>query len=351
MKRIASIILSVVLFVSIIVIPVSADAAGYNKTNTYTLTATQTGKLNIIMKHDWNEEGSWSAAVYKKNSDGSRTKCFRGRIVYANGGTDYFPAIGCKKGETYILEITGSSRSESLNYSIKYSCTSARYETELNNSISTANTLTMGATTTANCWDYDIKEEVDWFKVTAVITGDLILNFKHAYKGKGQGWYVTVLRQTSDGSMDTVMNKRTMALNKTSENLTIKNAKKGAVYYIKVEWPYLGNWSAHENLGMEYSIKPTMKCSTPGKPKAKVKKGKVSFAWKKSSSVSGYEIQISKRSDFKKTVVKTKKTKTTYIKTLSRKTKYYIRVRSYKKVSSKTYYYSSWSTKCVFKTK
>ena len=102
---------------------------------------------------------------------------------------------------------------------------------------------------------------------------------------------------------------------------------------------------------MEYSIKPTMKCSTPGKPKAKVKKGKVSFAWKKSSSVSGYEIQISKRSDFKKTVVKTKKTKTTYIKTLSRKTKYYIRVRSYKKVSSKTYYYSSWSMKCVFKTK
>ena len=73
-----------------------------------------------------------------------------------------------------------------------------------------------------------------------------------------------------------------------------------------------------------------------------VKGKKATVAWKKASSVSGYQVQYATSSSFKsaKSVKTTASSKT--ISKLSKNKKYYVRVRSYKVVSGKTYY-SSWS--------
>ena len=71
--------------------------------------------------------------------------------------------------------------------------------------------------------------------------------------------------------------------------------------------------------------------------------------WKKKSGITGYQIQYSTNSKFKKkdskTIkVKQVKTKSKRIKGLKVAKKYYVRVRTYKLVKKKSYY-SSWSKK------
>ena len=350
MKRLIALLLSIIMLLSITV-TVSADKVASYQTNTHTLTATKTGKMNVSFTHDYDEEGFWRVDVYKKNSDGSKTKMFH-RLVYAKNGTDKFPALGCKKNDKFIFEVSGSlTNACNLNYNIKYSCSSTRYEKELNNSYQSATSISFGKTTYANCSYYsNWKDEEDWFKIKAPITGNITIKFKHKYLEGGYGWNVSIFRMGSDGGMYKIVDEKNVPTNKTTTKFTIKKAKKGTYYYIKVTWPYSGNWNHEEYFGSEYSIKPTIKPYTPGKPSTSIKKGKVTFKWKKASSVSGYQIQICKKSNFKKLVVNKKQKSTKYTKKLSRKTKYYIRVRSYKKVGSK-YYYSNWSSTRKFKTK
>ncbi len=350
MKRLIALLLCISMLFSLAV-TASADKVASYKTNTHTFTASKTGKLNISFKHDYQDDGFWRVDVYKKNSDGSKTKMFH-RLVYANGPTDKFPALGCKKNDKFVLEVSSSlTNACNVDYNIKYSCTSARYEKELNNSYQSATSISFGKTTYANCSYYsNWNDEIDWFKMKAPITGNITLQFKHKYLEGGSGWKISIFRMGSDGSMYNIVDEKNIPTNKATTKFTIKKAKKGTYYYIKVTWPYAGNFNHEEYFGEEYSLKPTIKPYTPGKPSVSVKKGKITSKWKKSSSVSGYQIQISKKSNFKKLVVNKKQKSYKYTKKLSRKTKYYIRVRSYKKVGSK-YYYSNWSSKRSFKTK
>lgn len=351
MKRIISFLLTLTMLLGIAAVGVSADTVDWGKSNIHTLSADKTGKMNISFQHTWQNDGFWSVDVYKQAADGSRTKMFR-RLVYAKNGTDNFPALGCKKGDVFILEVSSSmTASSGLQYNIGYSCTNVRYEAELNNTYTTATALTIDTKTSANCAYYsNWGDEEDWFKIKAPISGKLSIEFKHPYLVGGHGWDVSVFYMGKDGGMYTLIDEKNVPTDKTKETFTINKAKKGTTYYVKVAWPYSNNFTHEEYFGTEYTLKPTMKANNPGTPKkSSVKKGKISLKWKKASSVSGYQIEISKKSNFKKKVVSKKIKTVKYSKKLSRKTKYYIRVRSYKKVGKK-YYYSSWK-KCTIKTK
>lgn len=90
---------------------------------------------------------------------------------------------------------------------------------------------------------------------------------------------------------------------------------------------------------------------------SKLKKGKKSFkaTWKaQKTQTTGYQVQYSTSSKFKsgtKTVtVKSVKAKTKSVKKLKAKKKYYVRIRTYRKVSGKTYY-SGWSKTKSVKTR
>ena len=81
---------------------------------------------------------------------------------------------------------------------------------------------------------------------------------------------------------------------------------------------------------------------------AKNAKGKkIVVKWKKNTAGNGYQIQYSTSKKFAKgnktkTISKNKTTSYT-IKKLKKKKTYYVRIRTYKKVSGKTYY-SEWSS-------
>ena len=87
--------------------------------------------------------------------------------------------------------------------------------------------------------------------------------------------------------------------------------------------------------------------------KIKTKKKALKVIWKKVKGVTGYKIQYSLKKNFKKAKSKTiKKASTTSltIKKLKSKKKYYVRIRTYKKISGKTYQ-SNWSKAKVKRTK
>ena len=80
----------------------------------------------------------------------------------------------------------------------------------------------------------------------------------------------------------------------------------------------------------------------------------ITIKWKKKSNITGYQIQYSTNSKFKKgnKTIKIKKAKTVSKKITGLKPskKYYVRIRTYKIVNKKTYY-SSWSKKKNVTTK
>ena len=133
-------------------------------------------------------------------------------------------------------------------------------------------------------------------------------------------------------------------------NYTVKYAsgrKKVGKY--KVTVTFTGNYTG--------SVELTFTINPPKTSISKIKAGKKSFTvnWsKKTTEVTGYQIQYSTSSKFKtktKTVtVKSAKEASKTIKKLSGNKKYYVRVRTYKTVG-KTKYYSEWSAKKSVKTK
>lgn len=95
----------------------------------------------------------------------------------------------------------------------------------------------------------------------------------------------------------------------------------------------------------------------PAKPKLLSVTGpsaaKMKVKWKKSTVVSGYQIQYSLNRDFassKKVTISKNSTVSKTIKNLKKGKKYYVRLRSFRKVGSKKYY-PSWSAKKSVKVK
>lgn len=106
-----------------------------------------------------------------------------------------------------------------------------------------------------------------------------------------------------------------------------------------------------------------LKKPTPGKTSLKKvtspKKKQIKVTWNKKSGVTGYQIQVSTASSFKKSktktyTVKSNKTTSKTIKSLKSKKKYYVRIRTYKKVTKNgksVTGYSAWSKKKTIKVK
>jgi hypothetical protein len=143
----------------------------------------------------------------------------------------------------------------------------------------------------------------------------------------------------------TVKDSSGKTISSSNYKLTYKNNKKVGTATVTVT--FKGNYSGTKTLS--FNIVPKATSLTLA---AKSKSIKVS--WKKQTSqTTGYQIQYSTSSKFtgaKTVTVKSNKTTSTTIKSLKAKKTYYVRIRTYKKVGSKTVY-SAWSGTKKVKTK
>jgi len=145
----------------------------------------------------------------------------------------------------------------------------------------------------------------------------------------------------------TVKNSMGKTISTAHYTMTYASGRKNVGTY-KVTVKFKGNYSGTKTLTFKINpAKTTVKSLTAGKKSLKV------AITKKSTQVTGYQIQYSTGKSFKsyktKWLTSYKKTSTT-LSGLSAKKTYYVRVRTYKKVGGVTYY-SGWSTIKYKKTK
>ncbi len=193
------------------------------------------------------------------------------------------------------------------------------------------------------------------YKVTVTMkgnyTGSKTLTFK-INPAKISSYKLSATTYTYDGKVKTpsvtVKNASGTKLTKnTHYTVTYASGRKNVGTY-KVTIKGKGNYTGTKTLTFKINpAKTTVSKLTAGKKSITV------AITKKSTQVTGYQIQYSTSKTFSKATTKTissyKTTKYT-LKSLSAKKTYYVRVRTYKKVGSTTYY-SGWSTYKYVKTK
>ncbi len=145
----------------------------------------------------------------------------------------------------------------------------------------------------------------------------------------------------------TVKNANGTKLTTSSYTVTYASGRKNVGTY-KVTIKFKGNYTGTKTLTFKVNpAKTTVKSLTAGKKSLKV------AITKKSTQVTGYQIQYSTTKSFKSYKSKTLtsyKTVSTSLTGLKAKTTYYVRVRTYKTVNG-VKYYSGWSTIKYKKTK
>jgi hypothetical protein len=136
----------------------------------------------------------------------------------------------------------------------------------------------------------------------------------------------------------TVMDTTGSVISSDSYSVTFKNNKNVGVATASVN--FSGDYSG--SISENFTIVPKSVSKVSVKA---VRKG-FKIAWKKQTAqVSGYQIQYSKSSSFKKStkkLAKSNKTTSTTIKGMGSRKKYYVRIRTYKTVNGKKVY-SAWS--------
>lgn len=141
-----------------------------------------------------------------------------------------------------------------------------------------------------------------------------------------------------------VKDKKGKTVSADNYTVDVSSNKKVGKYTVEVTFRNLYSGSRK----LIYTIKP----KTTSAKISSVKKNSVNVSWKKVSDISGYEVQYSTSSSFKKasTVKASSKAASVTVKKLGKNKKYYVRVRTYKKVSGKNIY-SDWSSKVSARTK
>ena len=126
-------------------------------------------------------------------------------------------------------------------------------------------------------------------------------------------------------------------------------------YYLVIDYIYSSNYYYKGSYDIEIDYKPTF--SNVSLSKVTAKKKAFNAKWKKTSGVTGYEIQYSLKKNMKnskKTKIKKASSTSKTIKKLKAKKKFYVRIRTYKTVKvngkNKTYY-GKWSAKKKVTTK
>ena len=321
--------------------PISTTTIYYPKTVTLSATSyTYDGKVK-------------TPAVTVKGSDGKVISSGNYSVAYASGRTN----VG-----TYKVTVTfknNYSGSKALSFkinavssakcSVKLGATSYTYDGKVKTPTVTVKNAA-GKVLKKNT-DYTVtyatgRKNVGTYKVTVKFkgnyTGTKPLSFKikpidvskckislsktsYTYNGKAQKPSVTV--------------KNASGTKLTTSSYTVtyaKGLKNVGIYKVTIKMK--GNYTGTKTLTYKINpVKTTVSKLTAGKKKLTVN------ITKKSTQVTGYQIQYSTSKKFTSAKTKTIKTTKATVSSLKAKTTYYVRVRTYKTVG-KTKYYSSWST-------
>ncbi len=310
----------------------------------YKVTLPKAGKINYIFGPDSNTDvtnigDGWQLRVYREDmSDAiSGADRVKGKVVSSNlywdAGTYYFQVM-----DDWAVDGT---RKNVYNLRVNYTV-GGNYESEFNNSMTTADKVSTGVEYTGNLY-YDWPgPDCDYYVFTPRYTGTITMDFSRVITNAvGNGFNIRVIDRDNE-----VLSELKYVKNATA---SIKNVsvKKGRKYYILIQ-----NQTTFSPIeAVDYCFKITEskafnKSTVSGLTAKSKSKKKVTLRWKKLNGACGYKLYRSTKKKSGYTCIKTiKKGKTITFTDRKVKSKkiYYYKVRAYTKSGDKRTY-SKYST-------
>jgi hypothetical protein len=287
----------------------------------YKFTVSSAGNISLIFVHDYINSGStyWKAYLY--NSEMSELASYS----FAGSSTSYTQGNMYVETGIYYIKITGYCYSN-VTYKLKINQHTHSYK----NVVTKATTSKNGKIVkTCSCGATKGKTVIYYPKTIS------LSSTKYTYDGTVKKPSVTV--KGSDGKKI------------SSSNYTLKySSDRKNVGKYKVTIVFKGNYSG--SISKTFVINPAE--TSISKLTAQSKGFTVTWK-KKTTQITGYQLQYSTSKNFSgvttKTITKNTTTKAAF-KGLKEKKTYYVRIRTYKTVSG-TKYYSAWSTAKTVTTK
>jgi len=306
----------------------------------YEGTKAEYNEIIIAYGNDSIKNASWSYGkfdtvnhTYSNNCDESCNICGDTRTVTHN-----YSNATCTKAKT--CKVCGATSGKALGHTYTNSCDASCNRCGVSRSVShTYNNVTTKATLTkngsiikkcTNCGNISSKTII-YYPKTIKLSATV-----YTYSGGAKAPAVTVKNYAGN----------TLKKN-TDYTITYAAGRKNVGKY-KVTVTFKGKYSGTKNLYFTINpVKTTVSRLTAGKKSLKV------AVTKKTTQVTGYQIQYATNKSFKSAKTKnvtSYKTTSVTLKSLSAQKTYYVRVRTYKTVNG-VKYYSGWSAYKYAKTK
>lgn len=289
---------------------------------TYQLTLPSSGTIRQALSST-----SGETDFYLYNAEGQRITSWSGK------GNNTYTEECTLVGGIYYIEADGWYSNNDCSFSWFFEPANESFQEtqdDRNNDLSSAFPINIGNTVNGQ---FALNDDSDYYTFTSTKRGALSLKLTNKMA------YMNVSVVNTEGTF----NYNEKEIDKGTKTLTLQ-LPAGTYYLVCTRYSdsYTGNYS----FTTSFANAPSKTKLTSAK---NVKSGKLKATWKKVSSVSGYEVQISQYSSFDSSVT-TKNvgaSKTTYtFKGLSVDSyspdKYYCRVRAYKTVNG-IKAYSAWS--------
>lgn len=285
----------------------------------YQFSLNESGKLTLTVEMDtsWGNFYIFNNEYNKLDSysivyDSNRRCLYNKQELYFSAGTYYFKFSGSEGAYSFIMDF------ESADESFPES------QTDRNEILSQARSITLD-TKYSGVIGYD--DEQDFYKFDVPLSGQMSISHR-SYGECGLVYYILDIEGNELKSFSADVDKN-LGYAHDVDTLPIKAGS----YYLKV----CGNWKPRYGF-YDFSIK--VKPSPAQIAQTKRNKTKATVQIEKQEGATGYYLQYSTSSDFKKSVTKTKKSTSTKFKLtgLKKNKIYYVRARAYRTWNGRTYY-------------
>ncbi|SFR59120.1 T9SS type A sorting domain-containing protein [Anaeromicropila populeti] len=236
----------------------------------FSFAPSKNGCFSFDFLHEAAEADSWSITLY--DSAMSPIKSF-----YSSAATDSTSCYGISSG-TYYVHVTCPYKYTtytSQTYSIRVNFkVSAAYESESNNSFSTADVIKTGKAYTGNLY---VNSDIDYYKFTVSANGSFSFQFLNAYEDR-HAWKITLYKKD-----------KTPIFSYYNRNTALTSTKIGlakGTYYFSVCCPYQYTTYSDASYQMKFTFKKSSYWESEGN--GSLRTADTIKLTKRTSSVTGY---------------------------------------------------------------
>ena len=196
----------------------------------YKINIAQSGYTSLSFGKEYDKDSSrrWYVTLY----DGTQKKLMSRTFYCGTETTETTCKVGVPSGIYYVKVEPEYYHWSDVPYSLKVNyTTSSVWETEFNDTVDTANSVTAGTTYYGSSRERD---DVDYYKVNIAQGGYVSLSFGHEYESDtSRKWNVILYDETQKE-----LTKKTFSCGETDADTTDKIWLSAGTYYIKVQPDY-----------------------------------------------------------------------------------------------------------------